>query len=71
MDKERVLETVDEAWLRRDFPVKGQPGVFEVEMGRIIGERGETVVRVVVDPATNEVVSAYPILSRQAVGMPR
>jgi uncharacterized protein YukE len=69
-DKERILETLDEAWLRRDFPVKGQPGVFEVEMGRIIGDGGETVVRLVVERGTNEVVSAYPILHRQAVAIP-
>jgi len=70
MDKERILETVDEAWLRRDFPVEDQPGVFEVPMGRIVGERGETVVRVVVEVGTNRVVSAYPISGRQAVALP-
>jgi len=67
---DRILETVDDAWLRRDVPVMDEPGVFEVEMGRIIGEGGETCVRVVVEPGTHKVVSAYPIPSRQAVATP-
>jgi hypothetical protein len=69
-DKDQVLETVDAAWLRRDFPVVDEPGVFEVGMGRIIGEGGETFVRVVVEPGTNKIVSAYPIPGRQAVAIP-
>jgi hypothetical protein len=60
-DKNRILETVDEAWLKRGQPLPDDAWAYDVPMGRVVGENGERIVRVVVEPGTKEVRSAYPI----------
>ncbi|HEY8607193.1 MAG TPA: RHS repeat-associated core domain-containing protein [Noviherbaspirillum sp.] len=61
----RLLALMDEAWQKRGSGKKsGQLGraVYEVDLGRPIGTRGETTVRIVIKENTaSDVVSAYPI----------
>jgi RHS repeat-associated protein len=55
------LADIDEAWAQRGAPHPNDPARYEVYMGRDVGTEGERYMRVVVDPKTNGVVSAYPI----------
>ncbi|GGT21158.1 hypothetical protein GCM10010254_47050 [Streptomyces chromofuscus] len=54
------LELVDEAWTRRGAPEPNDPAAYVVPMGRVIGDGGQTSVRIIVKPGTTEVISAYP-----------
>jgi hypothetical protein len=69
-DKNRILETVDEAWLRRGKSLPDDPCAYDVPMGRVVGATGETLVRVVVWPGTKEIKSAYPIAKTPTFEMP-
>ena len=33
----------------------------DIPMGRVIGTEGETAIRLVVEPGTNKVITAYPV----------
>jgi RHS repeat-associated protein len=55
-----ALALVDEAWLNRGSPEAGDPMAFVVDMGRTVGTNGETSIKVIADPKTNYVVTAYP-----------
>jgi hypothetical protein len=57
----KILATVDEAWHMKGSPVPGDPGKYEIPMGRVIGTAGETTIRIIVRPGTNEIITAYPI----------
>jgi len=57
-----VLELVDQAWKRRAAAVPGDPGAFVVPMGRTVGTAGETALRIIVRPGTNQIVTAYPVV---------
>ena len=59
-DEHRVVALIDEAWLRRGSHAVGDSLAYNVDMGRVIGSNGETILRVVVKPGS-EVVSAYPV----------
>lgn len=60
--RNKVLELVDEAWKMRGAPIPGDPGAFVVPMGRTVGTAGETAVKIVVQPGTNQIVTAYPVV---------
>jgi len=66
LEKDEVLPLLDEAWpARGEALAAGQKNVFVVEMGRPIGTRGETCVKIVTKPGDpSSIVSAYPIESR-------
>jgi RHS repeat-associated protein len=57
-----VLGLVDEAWGMRGAPLPKDPGAYVVPMGRTVGTAGETAVKIVVQPGTNNVISAYPVV---------
>lgn len=61
MDRKDILGVVDEAWMKKGSPVVGDPGAYVVPMGRVVGTAGETNIRVIVRPGTNEILSAYPV----------
>lgn len=42
-------------------PVVGDPGAYVVPMGRAIGTSGETSIKSIVRPGTNQVIIAYPV----------
>jgi RHS repeat-associated protein len=60
--RNRLLGLIDEAWSMRGAPVAGDPGAFVVPMGRVIGTAGETAIRIVVRPGTNQILTAYPVI---------
>ncbi|MDE9364376.1 hypothetical protein PZ938_02050 [Luteipulveratus sp. YIM 133132] len=64
LDGGKVLQTIDAAWGMRGVSVEylnGKPRAYIVPMGRVIGTEGETSVKIVVRPGTNEVITAYPV----------
>jgi hypothetical protein len=36
------------------------PGAYVVSMGRTIGTAGETNIKIIVRPGTNQIITAYP-----------
>ncbi|WP_229803904.1 DUF637 domain-containing protein, partial [Halomonas qijiaojingensis] len=61
VDRNEILGVVDEAWTKRGSPLPNDPGAFIVPMGRVVGTAGETSVKIVVRPNTNEVITAFPV----------
>lgn len=61
MDRNEILGAIDEAWLKKGSPVVGDPGAYVVPMGRAIGTSGETSIKIIVRPGTNQVITAYPV----------
>ncbi|MGC0208408.1 polymorphic toxin-type HINT domain-containing protein [Streptomyces levis] len=59
-NQDDILNLVDEGWARRGAHVPNDPAAFVVPMGRVVGTAGETNLRIVVSPGTNNVISAYP-----------
>ncbi|WP_412022580.1 RHS repeat-associated core domain-containing protein [Burkholderia cepacia] len=55
------LDLVDEAWAKRGQPLANDPGAYVVPMGRAIGTAGETSIKIITRPGTNEVITAYPV----------
>ncbi len=60
VDRSNLIGLIDEAWANRKNPLPSDPGVYLVDMGRIIGTNGETQIRIVVVPGTNNIITAYP-----------
>lgn len=60
VDRSNVIGLVDEAWNKKGLPLVDDLGVYVVDMGRIVGTKGETTIRIVVKPNTNKIISAYP-----------
>jgi hypothetical protein len=59
--RDELLPLLDEVWRNRGSAVVGDAFKFEVNVGRVIGTNGERTVRLVADPLTGMVVTAYPI----------
>ena len=61
-DPSSVFSTIDEAWLKAAGRAEpGKPNVFIGDLGRAIGTNGETRVKIVVRPGTQQVVTAHPV----------
>jgi filamentous hemagglutinin len=60
--RNQVLGLVDEAWSMRGAVAAGDLEAFVVPMGRSVGTTGETTVRIVVRPGTNQIITAYPVM---------
>jgi hypothetical protein len=63
VDPNKALALVDEAWTRRAQAITDPIETFKftIPMGRAIGTNGETYIQMAVDPATNRILSAYPV----------
>ncbi|YCH22787.1 hemagglutinin repeat-containing protein [Pseudomonas sp. D1-3] len=61
VDRKEILGLIDQAWLKKGSPVSGDPGAYVVPMGRVIGTSGETSIRIIVRPGTNQIITAYPV----------
>jgi len=57
-----VFALIDEAWLMRKPSLGSFPEVFDIPMGRVVGTRGETAIRIVVEKGTVNVRTAYPVV---------
>jgi len=55
------LDLVDEAWANRGRPLATDPGAYVVPMGRVVGTAGETNIKIITRPGTNDVITAYPV----------
>ena len=60
--RNQILPLIDEAWKKRGLPVFGDPGAYVVNMGRQVGTKGETFIRIIVVPNTGKIISAYPVI---------
>jgi len=60
-DRTKLIGLLDDAWARKGSPLPNDPGAYVVDMGRVIGTAGETKIKVIVRPGTNELITAYPI----------
>ncbi|SFJ33528.1 TonB-dependent receptor [Planctomicrobium piriforme] len=61
VDRTKLVGLLDEAWAKKGTPLPKDPGVYIIDMGRVVGTKGETRIRLVVIPGTSEVITAYPI----------
>ena len=52
---------MDEAWSVKGSPLVNDPGAYVVNMNKIIGTNGETSIKIIVRPGTNQIITAYPI----------
>lgn len=62
VSKDQILGMVDEAWRTRGTGLldKGKI-VHVVDMGRIVGTKGERYIKIVTIPGTGEIVTAFPV----------
>jgi hypothetical protein len=56
-----LIALVDEAWLMKGSPVPFDLGAYVIDMKRIIGTNGESVIKIIVKPGTAEIKTAYPV----------
>ncbi|MFI5620722.1 hypothetical protein [Streptomyces sp. NPDC051567] len=63
-DQAEVLALVDEAWGRRHLAMQydsaNSPESFIIPMGREVGTTGEKLLKVVADPKTGKLLTAFP-----------
>lgn len=59
---DQFSDLINEAWLSPN-KVMRNPTEYNVEMGRVIGHKGETKIRLFYNETTRQVVDAYPIPS--------
>ena len=45
----------------RGNPLPNDPGAFVIPMNRVVGTGGETSIKIITRPGTNEIITAYPI----------
>ncbi|MGL4234944.1 RHS repeat-associated core domain-containing protein [Tabrizicola sp.] len=55
-----ALGLVDEAWSKRGASVAGDPKTFVVDMGQVVGTNGETSIKIVADPQSGYITTAFP-----------
>jgi filamentous hemagglutinin len=59
--RDQVVGLLDEAWALRTQPLPSDPGAYLIPMGRVVGQGGETNIRIIVRPGTSEVITAHPV----------
>ena len=62
--EDQILDLVDEAWRNRGNPQanpKGKGDIYTINMGKVIGTKGETKIQINTFQGTSEVISAYPV----------
>ncbi len=60
----QILDLVDEAWSNRGNPQanpNGKGDIYIINMGRVVGTKGETKIQINTFQGTPEVISAYPV----------
>ncbi|MGB8367100.1 MAG: hypothetical protein WCD44_01965, partial [Candidatus Babeliales bacterium] len=56
-----LFDLIDFAWVKRGAPLPNDPGTFIVELDKIIGTLGEKAIKIVTEPGTSNIITAYPI----------
>lgn len=68
-ERQALLDLLDEAWKLRGVPQlqegKKPRDAYDVDMGRVIGTKGQTYVRIITEAGTADIVTAYPIFERE------
>ena len=60
--RRKILGLIDEAWKARGVAIPGDPGAFIVNMKRVVGAAGETAIKIVVQPGTSNIITAFPVV---------
>lgn len=63
VDKSNVIGLVDEAWAQKGVGSLAGNGyvTYNIDMGKVIGTNGESIIRIVTNGYTDKLISAYPI----------
>ncbi|QWI73129.1 hypothetical protein ER45_029755 (plasmid) [Bacillus mycoides] len=63
VEESEILKLLDEAWTKKGTPALSNTDgdEYEINMGRAIGTNGETKIKIIVEPGTSSVITAYPI----------
>lgn len=59
--KNDIIALVDEAWLMKEGPLSHDQGAYVIDMKRIVGTKGESIIKIIVKPGTSEIRTAYPV----------
>lgn len=60
-NKKAIPALLDQAWAKRSLPLPNDPGAYLVDMGAVVGTKGEKKIKIVVVPGTSELITAYPL----------
>ena len=64
-EKQALLDLLDEAWKKRGTPLlqdgKRPRDAYDIEMGRVIGTKGQRFLRIITEAGTADIVTAYPV----------
>ncbi|QWI73137.1 hypothetical protein ER45_029810 (plasmid) [Bacillus mycoides] len=63
VEEPEILKLLDEAWTKKGKAAlsNADGDEYEINMGRVIGTNGETKIKIIVEPGTSSVITAYPI----------
>ncbi len=59
-DQASIIALIDEGWAKRSLPDPADPAKYIVPMDRVVGTAGERNLRIVVNPGTNKIITAFP-----------
>jgi hypothetical protein len=58
----KIITLIDEAWILKGNPLPSDPYAYLIDMKKIIGTQGETVIKIIVkEPGNSELLTAYPV----------
>ena len=60
-ERNQLVALLDEAWALRGTPLANDAGAYVINMGRAVGQGGETAIKIIVKPGTFEIRTAYPV----------
>jgi hypothetical protein len=56
-----ILDLIDEAWNKRGNPeVNLKPDTYIVDMGKVVGTKGQTKIKIIVTAGTSDIITAHP-----------
>lgn len=56
-----ILDLIDEAWRNRDLPKTDlKPDTYIIDMGRTIGTKGQSKIKIIVSAGTSDIITAHP-----------
>lgn len=59
--RKELFDLIDSAWLTLTNPCSNPTGEFNINMGKVIGTRGERRLKMIIIPGTSQIITAYPI----------
>ncbi len=58
---EEILHLIDDAWSRKGSPLPDDPYAYVIKFKKPIGTEGETALKIIVQPGTSKLITAFPI----------